>query len=76
MEKYGVSHNTQNKEWKQKWYSNEEWVKNRNEKIFQTMLKNNSFAFSKTEHIILSFLKENFLLVKTVAELLGKHLEN
>ena len=58
--KYGVSHNTQSKEWQQKWYSNKDWVNKRNNKIYQTMLSNNSFAFSKTERIILDFLQEKY----------------
>lgn len=60
ISKYGVPHNTQSEKWKEKWYSNKEWVDKKNKKIFQTMLQNNSFGVSKTEHIILNFLKEKY----------------
>lgn len=60
IHKYGVTHNTKSREWKEKWYSNKEWVNNRNNSILQTMLKNNSFKQSKTENILLEYLKSEY----------------
>lgn len=57
LKNFGVSHNTKSEEWKIKWYGNEEWSKNRSQKIYETMKKNGSFKESKTEKIIFEFLK-------------------
>ena len=55
-ERYGVDNCTKSEEWKKKWYGNSEWVKNRSEKIYETMKRNGRFKMSKPERIILDFL--------------------
>lgn len=57
---FGIDNCTKSETWKEKWYGNKEWVKNKTDSIYNSMIKNNSFKYSKTEKIIFLFLKENY----------------
>lgn len=60
LEKYGVENCTQSEKWKEKWYGNNEWSKNRSEKIYETMKNNGSFSKSIPEQAILDFLLNEY----------------
>lgn len=60
LKNYGVEHNTQSEKWKEKWYRNEKWVKERNEHIYESMKKNGSFPMSKKESMIYEYIKQEY----------------
>lgn len=61
LEHFGVDNNTKSEEWKKKWYGDSEWVKNRTERIYNSMKKNGSFKESKPEKAILDFLRKEYV---------------
>lgn len=60
MKRFGVTHNTKSEEWKKKWYGNNEWVKNRNNRIYEKMKQNNSFNHSIPEDKVYHIIKEKY----------------